>query len=170
MGRCVRHVSTPSVAAWEPARISLMEGLTVSLPYSYSCDMLPADAEDLLEAALGAAHVVRRKHGTVYRVNSALPSSEHNSVLIWSSFYMLNQTGSLCSTLYPAPGNILDWMYASAGVKYSYAVHLRDLGTVRLSSLSSIFSRTSFLSRPSFSLCLYPTSFVMLSFTFLYTL
>lgn len=30
-----------------------------------------------------------------------------------------------------APGNVVDWMYAKAGIKYSYAVHLRDTGTVR---------------------------------------
>ncbi|EJD07834.1 uncharacterized protein FOMMEDRAFT_137991 [Fomitiporia mediterranea MF3/22] len=80
-------------------------GQMLSWPYSYSCDMLPADAENLYEAALGAAAAIRKKHGTAYT------------------------TGSLCSMLYSAPGNILDWMYASAGVKYSYAVHLRDTGT-----------------------------------------
>ncbi|KAL5532375.1 hypothetical protein ACEPAF_5945 [Sanghuangporus sanghuang] len=80
-------------------------GQMLSWPYSYACDTLPADAEDLYEAALGAAYAMRKKHGTVYT------------------------TGSLCSALYPAPGNILDWMYASAGIKYSYAVHLRDTGT-----------------------------------------
>jgi len=35
--------------------------------------------------------------------------------------------------LYRAPGNILDWMYKREGIKYSYAVHLRDTGTVRCS-------------------------------------
>ncbi|KAG6808220.1 hypothetical protein H0H93_000406 [Arthromyces matolae] len=38
-------------------------------------------------------------------------------------------TGSLCSMLYRAPGNVIDWMYKRAGVKYSYALHLRDTGT-----------------------------------------
>ncbi|KAL5505014.1 hypothetical protein ACEPAH_7677 [Sanghuangporus vaninii] len=80
-------------------------GQMLSWPYSYACDILPADAEDLYEAALGAAYAMRKKHGSIYT------------------------TGSLCSALYPAPGNILDWMYASAGIKYSYAVHLRDTGT-----------------------------------------
>lgn len=35
----------------------------------------------------------------------------------------------MCDNLYEAPGNILDWMYSRAGIKYSYAVHLRDTGT-----------------------------------------
>ena len=29
-----------------------------------------------------------------------------------------------------APGNIVDWMYKKMGVKYSFAAHLRDTGTV----------------------------------------
>lgn len=63
------------------------------------------------------------------------------------------QTGALCSTLYRsvgwifqvsiapfltqivlprAPGNIVDWVYKRLGVKYSFAAHLRDTGTVSL--------------------------------------
>ena len=29
-----------------------------------------------------------------------------------------------------APGNIVDWVYKKMGVKYSFAAHLRDTGTV----------------------------------------
>ena len=29
-----------------------------------------------------------------------------------------------------APGNIVDWVYKRMGVKYSFAAHLRDTGTV----------------------------------------
>lgn len=42
--------------------------------------------------------------------------------------------------LYRAPGNVLDWMYKRAGIKYSYVLHLRDTGTVRLRSASISFS------------------------------
>ena len=31
-----------------------------------------------------------------------------------------------------APGNIVDWVYKKMGVKYSFAAHLRDTGTVSL--------------------------------------
>ena len=41
--------------------------------------------------------------------------------------------------LYTAPGNILDWMYARQKIKYSYAVHLRDTGTVRFSAFVIYF-------------------------------
>lgn len=33
------------------------------------------------------------------------------------------------SAFFSAPGNVLDWAYAVAGIKYSYAAHLRDTGT-----------------------------------------
>jgi hypothetical protein len=32
-------------------------------------------------------------------------------------------------THFSAPGNVVDWAYAVAGIKYSYAAHLRDTGT-----------------------------------------
>ncbi|KAL4264370.1 peptidase M14 family protein [Pleurotus pulmonarius] len=80
-------------------------GQMLSTPYSFSCKRLPKDAEDQLEAALGSVQALRVKHGTVFK------------------------TGNLCSTLYRAPGNIVDWMYARAGIKYSYAAFLRDTGT-----------------------------------------
>ncbi|KDQ52245.1 hypothetical protein JAAARDRAFT_50362 [Jaapia argillacea MUCL 33604] len=80
-------------------------GQMLSTPYSYSCKKTPVDAEDQIEAALGAASAMKKSHGTVFT------------------------TGQLCSTLYRAPGNIVDWMYHRKGVKYSYAAHLRDTGT-----------------------------------------
>jgi hypothetical protein len=79
----------------------------VSTPYSYSCKRYPKDAEDQMEAISGAAAAVRRAHGTAIK------------------------TGTLCSTLYRAPGNAVDWMYARLGVKWAFAAHLRDTGTVR---------------------------------------
>ncbi|KAG6896972.1 hypothetical protein C0992_004974 [Termitomyces sp. T32_za158] len=66
---------------------------------------IPKDAEDQLEAGLGAAWKLSQVHGTQMT------------------------TGSLCSNLYRAPGNVLDWMYKRAKAKYSYALHLRDTGT-----------------------------------------
>jgi len=80
-------------------------GQMLSPPYSYSCKVLPRDAEDQFEAATGAAAALGQVHGTKVRV------------------------GTLCEQLYKAPGNVIDWMYKRAGIKYSYAVHLRDTGT-----------------------------------------
>ncbi|PCH37079.1 hypothetical protein WOLCODRAFT_109553 [Wolfiporia cocos MD-104 SS10] len=80
-------------------------GQMLSTPFAYSCKKTPKDAEDQIEAALGAARAIKQAHGTSFT------------------------TGDLCSMLYKAPGNVVDWMYAKAGIKYSYAVHLRDTGT-----------------------------------------
>ncbi|KAI0764918.1 hypothetical protein C8Q74DRAFT_1284717 [Fomes fomentarius] len=80
-------------------------GQMLSIPFSWSCKKTPKDAEDQLEAALGAAHAIKETHGTVFT------------------------TGSLCEQLYKASGNVVDYMYAKAGIKYSYSVHLRDTGT-----------------------------------------
>jgi hypothetical protein len=41
-----------------------------------------------------------------------------------------------------APGNIVDWMYKKMGVKYSFAAHLRDTGTVSFSFQSRISDKT----------------------------
>jgi hypothetical protein len=48
--------------------------------------------------------------------------------------------------LYRSPGNIVDWMYKRAGIKYSYAVHLRDTGTVRCVVFFSYHLWVSYLS------------------------
>ncbi|KAI0693939.1 hypothetical protein C8T65DRAFT_585358 [Cerioporus squamosus] len=80
-------------------------GQMLSIPYSYSCKKSPKDAEDQMEAALGAVNAIKQVHGTVFT------------------------TGSLCEQLYKASGNVVDYMYAKAGIKYSYSVHLRDTGT-----------------------------------------
>ncbi|XP_030847922.1 carboxypeptidase B isoform X2 [Strongylocentrotus purpuratus] len=36
--------------------------------------------------------------------------------------------GSIANTIYPASGSSVDWAYGVAGIKYSYAVELRDTG------------------------------------------
>ncbi len=41
----------------------------MSTPFSYSCKKYPKDAEDLLEAALGAAHAIKQIHGTPFTVS-----------------------------------------------------------------------------------------------------
>ena len=37
----------------------------------------------------------------------------------------------MLTTARRASGNVVDYMYARAGVKFAYSVHLRDTGTVR---------------------------------------
>ncbi|KAJ3575013.1 hypothetical protein NP233_g1382 [Leucocoprinus birnbaumii] len=80
-------------------------GQFLSTPFSYSCKKMPKDAEDQTEAAMGAANALKSIHGTQFKI------------------------GALCDLVYPAPGNIVDWMYKIPGIKFSYVAHLRDTGT-----------------------------------------
>ncbi|KAF7330660.1 Zinc carboxypeptidase [Mycena sanguinolenta] len=80
-------------------------GQMLAAPYSYKCDRMPKDAEDQMEALLGAAQAAKSVYGTSFT------------------------TGTLCELLYRAPGNIVDYIYKSASIKYTYAAFLRDTGT-----------------------------------------
>ncbi|KAI1310810.1 Carboxypeptidase A4 [Mortierella claussenii] len=73
-------------------------------PFGADCSKTPKDDEDLMEAGLGAAKALKDVHGTKFAV------------------------GSVCNIIYQASGGSLDWTYAEGGVKYSYAVELRDTG------------------------------------------
>jgi hypothetical protein len=42
----------------------------VSSPFSYSCEVLPAEAEDILEASMGAAKAMSQPYGTYVTVSS----------------------------------------------------------------------------------------------------
>ncbi|KAF7292987.1 Zinc carboxypeptidase [Mycena indigotica] len=80
-------------------------GQMLAAPYSYKCNKLPKDAEDQMEALHGAAQAGRAVHGMGF------------------------SAGSLCELLYTAPGNILDYVYSTGSIKYTYAAFLRDTGT-----------------------------------------
>ncbi|KAG8735723.1 putative metallocarboxypeptidase ecm14 [Ceratobasidium sp. 414] len=93
---------TPKIRAFVDLR---SYGQKLMYPYSFSCDQIPPHAEDIIEAALGATKSLRETHNVPYT------------------------SGASCELLYPAPGNIIDWMYGDAKVKYSYSLMLRDTGT-----------------------------------------
>lgn len=44
--------------------------LAVMYPFSYACDAMPAHAEDLIEAALGASKASKNVHGTAMLTGS----------------------------------------------------------------------------------------------------
>lgn len=71
-------------------------------PFGYSCDR---DSEkDVSEGARIAVEGIQRIYGTKYK------------------------SGGICKTIYKASGNSVDWAAEVGGVKYSYAVELRDSG------------------------------------------
>jgi extracellular matrix protein 14 len=125
--------------------------VVVSSPFSYTCKRLPKDAENQLEAALGAVSALRKPYGTSFIVRRFLQSLA--SPVFFCSifdvtpvdgkfmFHVLSVRSFGCSLLHVvhlaertgrAHGNIVDWMYKRAGIKYSYAAHLRDTGTVSI--------------------------------------
>ncbi|KAG0274240.1 Carboxypeptidase A4 [Linnemannia exigua] len=73
-------------------------------PFGADCSKIPKDDEDIMEAGMGAAKALKDVHGKKFAV------------------------GSVCKIIYQASGGSLDWTYAEGGVKYSYAVELRDTG------------------------------------------
>ncbi|KAF9186279.1 Carboxypeptidase A4 [Haplosporangium sp. Z 767] len=73
-------------------------------PFGSDCSKAPKDNEDIIEAATVAAKALKDVHGKKFAV------------------------GSVCNIIYQASGGSLDWTYGVAGVKYSFAVELRDQG------------------------------------------
>lgn len=98
-------------------------------PFSYSCDAVPGDVEDLIESSLGAAKALKSVHGTAITVGSLCeqlyrysPPHLHAPILMCAlTNFILNS----------APGNVVDWMYAASDIPFSYSLSLRDTGTVR---------------------------------------
>jgi hypothetical protein len=59
----------------------------VSSPFSFTCSRLPNDAENQLEAALGAVSALRKPYGTMFNVRLAIPSLHpDNSYIVY--FYI----------------------------------------------------------------------------------
>lgn len=107
-----------------------LHGSLVSSPYSFSCKRVPKDAEDQLEAASGAAAAIGRVHAVPYsigRLCSQLYAYDFLIYILIRSFRNVDLTRTSS-----APGNAVDWMYQRRGIRYSFAVHLRDTGTVSL--------------------------------------
>ncbi|NXX83072.1 CBPA2 Carboxypeptidase, partial [Urocolius indicus] len=71
-------------------------------PYGYKCTE-PADSAELDALGKAAARSIQSLYGTTFTV------------------------GSICTTIYQASGNSIDWSY-DFGIKYSFAFELRDTG------------------------------------------
>ncbi|XP_071493407.1 carboxypeptidase B-like [Diadema antillarum] len=73
-------------------------------PWGYTY-RLPSDYTEQYNVARDAVNALSAVYGTSY------------------------EYGSIANTIYPASGSSVDWAYGVAGIKYSYAVELRDTGT-----------------------------------------
>ncbi|KAK4048194.1 hypothetical protein OIV83_004899 [Microbotryomycetes sp. JL201] len=76
-------------------------GQMIMYPFSYSCDKSSPDEENHFEAVIGAAKALRAVHGKTF------------------------ETGSVCEVSLTAPGDSIDWTYAAAKIRWSFAVELR---------------------------------------------
>ncbi|KAI7261869.1 hypothetical protein KC345_g9638 [Hortaea werneckii] len=103
-------------------------------PYSYSCDDLPANMENLEELAFGLGKAIRvGAHGHNYEVLSAC---EGNSIFPSSSSPSASDANhentpsrrKILPRIVPAGGSALDWFYAALSVRFAYQVKLPDRG------------------------------------------
>jgi len=109
-----------SICIWIALRFTRA---TVSAPYSYSCQIYPPDAEDLIEAALGAAQAGFKIHGRQFSTGR-LCETMYRYINLLLTLVECTKFG-----LFSAPGDVIDWTYGYQGIKYSYSLHLRDTGT-----------------------------------------
>ncbi|GAA5867042.1 hypothetical protein JCM8547_008420 [Rhodosporidiobolus lusitaniae] len=79
-------------------------GQMLLYPYSYSCSTRTADEENQAEAVLQTARALKSVHGRQF------------------------ETGSVCEVSLTSPGESLDWTYAEARIRWSFATELRDGG------------------------------------------
>lgn len=91
----------------------------VMFPFAYSCEDFPADAENLMEAGLGAAKAMRMREGEAYQTGQACD--------------LTYRYGNACllKLTHRAAGDAMDFAYATAEVRWSYSLEMRDTGTVR---------------------------------------
>jgi extracellular matrix protein 14 len=80
-------------------------GQLFMFPYSFSCNVFPPDAENLMEAGIGVAKAIRMIGGPGY------------------------QTGQACQSTLRFAGDAADYTYAVGQVRWSYSAELRDTGT-----------------------------------------
>ncbi|KAI7311313.1 hypothetical protein KC315_g12354 [Hortaea werneckii] len=101
-------------------------------PYSYSCDDLPANMENLEELAFGLGKAIRvGAHGHNYEVLSACEGNSIFSSSPSASDANDESTPSrrkLLPRIVPSGGSALDWFYAALSVRFAYQVKLPDRG------------------------------------------
>ncbi|KAL1837079.1 hypothetical protein VTJ49DRAFT_4307 [Mycothermus thermophilus] len=73
-------------------------------PYGYSCTAVAPKNAELQSLARGAANAIRAVHGTSFK------------------------TGPICSTIYKATGNSVDYANDVVGADYTFTTELRDTG------------------------------------------
>lgn len=92
-------------------------------PYSYTCDRVPYNIEDLEEIAIGLAKAFRLTSGQNYGVSSACDAD-------YASTDDGGKKNASSKTSFQGNGgSLLDYVFATLGVRYSFQVKLRDTGS-----------------------------------------
>jgi extracellular matrix protein 14 len=88
-------------------------------PYSYSCEEIPRNLEDLQEVAMGLAKGFRITNNHQYSVSSACEGATTASM----------NSSEMQPRMDIGGGSALDWFYHELNVKFSYQIKLRDTGS-----------------------------------------
>ncbi|KAG5950781.1 hypothetical protein E4U57_007389 [Claviceps arundinis] len=93
----------------------------ILFPYSFSCQAVPPNLENLEELATGIAKAIRVANGEAYSVLSACESATP----------MATDPGHNQSALRmeSGGGSAIDWFYHEMGAHFSYQIKLRDTGS-----------------------------------------
>lgn len=93
-------------------------------PYSYTCDRMPHNLEDLEEVATGLAKAFRLTSGHYYSIDSACEGSISLSTPASSK-----NSDRVITSLEESGGSALDFIYQEMQVKYAFQIKLRDTGS-----------------------------------------
>ncbi|KAG6037300.1 hypothetical protein E4U41_005224 [Claviceps citrina] len=93
----------------------------ILFPYSFSCQAVPPNLENLEELATGIAKAIRIANGESYSVASACEGAAAEGT---SARH--NQTASRMES---GGGSAVDWFYHEMGAHFSYQIKLRDTGS-----------------------------------------
>ena len=88
-------------------------------PYSYSCQEMPPNLEDLQEVAMGLAKGFRVTNSHLYSVSAACEGATTAS----------KDRSKIQPRMDIGGGSALDWFYHELSVKLSYQIKLRDTGS-----------------------------------------
>lgn len=94
-------------------------------PYSYTCERLPNNLEDLEEIAFGLAKAFRLSSGHYYHVDSAC----EGTVTLTTPSSGKEKAEITRTRIEESGGSALDYFYSELQVKYTFQIKLRDTGT-----------------------------------------